>query len=96
MINSKQRSKLRSQAHHLKPAVIVGKSGLTDGTFTSINQALDSHELIKIKFNSSKDQKKSFIENIDKELSSYIVGDIGHTIIIYRRHEDPKKRKYLK
>ena len=60
MINSKERSKLRSLAHHLKPVVTVGKSGLIDGTLKSINQALDSHELIKIKFNSSKDQKKTF------------------------------------
>ena len=78
MINSKERSKLRSQAHHLKPMVVIGKSGLTDGTFISINNALDSHELIKVKFNSSKDQKKNFIQNIEK---NYLLILLGTSVI---------------
>ena len=50
MINSKQRSKLRSLAHHLKPIVNIGKLGITEGSISSIDEALDSHELIKVKF----------------------------------------------
>ena len=61
MINSKQRSKLRSMAHHLKPVVIIGKLGIVDGAIKSINNALDDHELIKVKLSNDKDVKKQFI-----------------------------------
>ena len=94
MISSKQRSKLRSLAHHLKPNVIVGKSGVTKGVVESISESLDAHELIKVKFNASKQDKGDFISSAEDLLSAYIVGTIGHTIIIYRANEDREKRKY--
>ena len=94
MISSKQRSNLRSLAHHLKPNIIVGKSGVTKGVVKSISESLDAHELIKVKFNSSKQDKKDFISSAEDMLSAYIVGAIGHTIILYRANEDREKRKY--
>lgn len=94
MITSRQRSKLRSLAHHLKPNVIVGKSGVTKGVVESISESLDAHELIKVKFNSSKEDKGDFISSAEELLGAYIVGTIGHTIIIYRANEDIEKRKY--
>ena len=43
MINSKQRSKLRSLAHHIKPSVYIGKSGLTDGVYASNSPGVPVH-----------------------------------------------------
>ena len=94
MISARQRAKLRSLAHHLKPSVIVGKSGVTDGVVQSIKESLSLHELIKIKFNSSKEDKNHFISSTEDTLSAVIVGRIGHTIILYKANEDPEKRKY--
>jgi len=94
VINAKQRAKLRSLAHHLKPSVIVGKSGITDGVVQSIKESLNSHELIKVKFNSSKEDKNNFIGSAEGVLRADIVGAIGHTIIFYKENEDPEKRKY--
>jgi len=93
MINSKQRSKLRSMAHHLKPVVIIGKLGIVDGAIKSINNALDDHELIKVKLSNDKDVKKRFIAIIEGDLSAFLVGNIGHTYIIFRPQEDPDKVK---
>ena len=94
MINSKQRSKLRSLAHHLKPVINIGKSGIADGVIASIEQALESHELIKVKFIQNKELKHKFKSEIEKLFSASIVGDIGNTIILFREHRDEEKRKY--
>ena len=94
MINSKQRSKLRSLAHHLKPLVNIGKSGITEGVVVSINEALDSHELIKVKFIQNKDMRHEFKTEVEKLLSASVIGNIGNTIILFRQHEDVDKRKY--
>ena len=94
MINSKQRSKLRSLAHHIKPSVYIGKSGLTDGAFKSINESLDSHELIKVKFNNSKASKADLANSAEKKLSAFVVGSVGNTLIMFRPNEDHEQRKY--
>ena len=94
MINPKQRSKLRSLAHHIKPSVYIGKSGLTDGALQSISQFLDSHELIKVKFNNNKASKADLASSAEEKLSAFIVGSIGNTLIIFRPQEDQEQRKY--
>ena len=94
MINSKQRSKLRSLAHHLKPLVNIGKLGITEGVVASIDEALDSHELIKVKFIQNKEMRHKFKTEVEKLLSASVIGNIGNTIILFRQHEDVNKRKY--
>ena len=93
-MNSKQRSKLRSLAHHLKPIVVIGKDGLTKGAISSINRALDAHELIKVKFSQNKESKKALVKSSGDALSAFIIGDVGHTIIMFRAQKDRDKRKY--
>ena len=92
-MNSKQRSKLRALAHHLKPVVLIGKSGITHGAIKSITNALDKHELIKIKFIDDKKIKNDFIEFIERDLSSNLIGNIGHTLILFKYQTDETKRK---
>ena len=94
MINSKQRSKLRSLAHHLKPLVNIGKSGLVKGAILSIDQALESHELIKVKFIQNKEGRDQFKNDVETLFSASIIGSIGNTIILFRQNEDINKRKY--
>ena len=85
---------MRSLAHHIKPSVYIGKAGLTEGVYTSISQSLETYELIKVKFNESKESKDELIANLEEKLSASIVGSIGNTIIIFRFNEDPDIRKY--
>ena len=93
MINSKQRSKLRAMAHHLKPMVIIGKAGIIDGAINSIDKALDDHELIKVKLGHDKKIKDEFVDIVKKKLSAFLIGNVGHTFIIFRIQEDKDKRK---
>ncbi len=93
-LTSKQRKYLRSQAHHLKPIVLIGRLALNESILKSINQSLNHHELIKIKFNDHKSSKDSLIENINQSLSSETVGIIGNIAIIYRQNKEIDKRRY--
>ena len=90
-----QKKYLRGLAHSLKPVVFVGQKGLTSGLAGSVNDALDTHELIKVKFIDFKEkqQKKEMAETISKSANSHLVGMIGHMVIFYRQHKDPEKRK---
>ena len=85
---------MRSLAHHIKPSIYIGKSGLTEGAIKSIDQSLDSHELIKVKFNNNKASKAALASSAEEKLLAFVVGSIGNTLIIFRPHEDHEQRKY--
>ena len=55
-MTSKERAYLRSCAQTLDPVVSVGKEGLSDGVANALVQALDAHELVKVRFQSAKDE----------------------------------------
>jgi RNA-binding protein len=87
------RTYLRGLAHHLKPVIYLGKQGVTDSFIESVNQALDTHELIKLKFNSFKEERKTLAKDIEARTNSEMVGMIGHIAIYYREQHDADKRK---
>lgn len=91
-LNAGQRKFLRSQAHHLEPSVLIGRQGLTPTVLDSVDRALTAHELIKVRFNEHKDEKKSLSATIAEELGASLAGVIGHVAILYREHPEPEKR----
>ena len=92
-ITSVQRKHLRSLAHHLDPVVIIGKQGAGDTLIQAVNDALDAHELIKVRFNDFKKDKERLLETIVGRTRCEIAGTVGHVAILFRRHEDPEQRK---
>ena len=90
-----QKKFLKGLAHGLKPVVFVGQKGLSGNLIGSIQDALDTHELIKVKFIEFKEkqQKAGMADAIEAETGCLLVGIIGHTAIFFRQHSDPDKRK---
>jgi len=88
-LNNKQIRFLRARAHSLKPVVLIGGAGLTDNVINEINQALDAHELIKVRVNADdREDKKEMIETISCQTESEQVQTIGHIGIFYRHNEE--------
>lgn len=92
-LTSQQRKHLRSLAHALQPVCYVGKNGLSDSMVESVRVALADHELIKVKFNDHKDEKKVLAAQLEELTDSHIVGLIGNIAILYRQQPDEEKRK---
>jgi RNA-binding protein len=92
-LNSSERRQLRSLAHSLEPSVQIGQRGLTEPVIAEIDLALNTHELIKVRFRDYKDQKSSICDQISERLSAETVGIVGHIAILYRQNPDPEKRK---
>ena len=87
ILTSRQRSRLRSQAHSLKPVVLVGESGLSDNVVRAVDQALLDHELIKVQMRQPQD-KKALAGQLAAATDAVLCGLIGHTVILYRPHPD--------
>jgi RNA-binding protein len=87
-VNSADKKKLRAVAHTLKPVVMIGQSGLTAAVLTEIEQALDSHELIKVKIRAERDERKLISEKICTGTGAELIQTIGQIAVIYRLNPD--------
>lgn len=91
-LTSKQRKVLEKQAHDLNPVVIVGQQGITDNLVKMVADSLKAHELIKVKFNEYKEDRRQYSEDIAERTDSTLVRVIGNVAVFYKENEDPEKR----
>jgi len=94
LVKGSTKKYLRSLAHHLNPVVLIGRSGVTDQLIAAIDAALNDHELIKVKFNEFKADKKEIATEIAGATKSELAGLIGNIAILYRQNPRPELRKF--
>ena len=96
-LSTKQKQHLKGLAHPLKPVVMLGNNGLTEGVLAEIEQALGHHELIKVKIASEDRETKALIvEAIVRETGACNVQVIGKTLVLYAQRQSVKSRCHAK
>lgn len=89
-LTNSQIKQLRKLAHHLKVIIIVGNAGITENLLQEINNALDTHELVKIRINAGDHaERKAMIEQIQQHSQATIIQTIGHVAVFYRKADKP-------
>jgi len=91
-LTSAQRKHLRGLAHHLDPVVTIGQHGITPTLEAAVDEALASHELVKLRFREFKDSKAQFCQKLEEATASELVGRVGHVAIFFRAAAEPDKR----
>ncbi len=90
-LTTKQKQYLKGMAHSLKPVVLLGQHGLTEGVLAEIDGALQHHELIKVKISApDRDTKQLIIAAIVRETAATEVQAIGNMLTLYRPSADAK------
>jgi RNA-binding protein len=85
---------LRAEAHHLSPTVHVGHQGITDALIASLDDALRTHELVKVKLAKVSDKTpKVAAGNLAEATGSEVVQVIGRTATFYRENPEIVKKK---
>ncbi|WJF89448.1 YhbY family RNA-binding protein [Paraburkholderia bonniea] len=96
-VSSDQRAELRSQAHALKPVVLIGAEGLTDAVLAEIRVHLNVHQLIKIRvFGDEREARIAIYEQICDQLNAAPIQHIGKLLVIWKpeaAQPDPVKLK---
>lgn len=94
MLTSKQRVFLKSQAHTMKPIIQIGKNGLNDQIKTSVRQALNARELIKVTLLQNTDEDLHEVaEILEEEIGCDTVLKIGRILILYKESSKKQNRK---
>ncbi|HMA25338.1 MAG: ribosome assembly RNA-binding protein YhbY [Gemmatimonas sp.] len=92
-ITSKQRATLRAEAHHLTATVHVGQHGLTDPLRQTVDDALRTHELVKIQFTKNAAvTAKEAANDLANAMHADVVQVIGHTATLYRENPELKRK----
>lgn len=80
-----ERSALRSEAHALKPVVLIGAEGLTDAVLAEIEVHLAAHQLIKIRvFGDERDERVAIYDEICDRLNAAPIQHIGKLLVIWK------------
>ena len=89
-MNNIQKKALKAQAHHLNPVILMGGKGLTPSVIAAIEEALTTHELIKIKLMGDQKSERLLIgQEICDATQAELVQIVGRIATIYRKN--PKK-----
>lgn len=90
-LTNKQKQFLKAKAHDLKPVILLGGNGLTEGVVAEIEVALNFHELIKVKVpTEDREQKVLIMDAIIRETKAEKVQVIGKTLVLFRQSEAKK------
>jgi RNA-binding protein len=76
---------LKAKAQRLKPLVKLGKEGLSESFLAGLDQALSDHELVKVKFEEFKDQKKELAPALAARARAQIIMRVGNVVVLFRR-----------
>jgi RNA-binding protein len=86
-MKGKERAELRAEAHHLDALVHVGVSGATDAVLQTIDDALRTHELVKIDIGRHAGlDPKPIAASLAESLGAEVVQVIGRKVTLYRHN----------
>jgi RNA-binding protein len=84
-LTGKQTRYLRALGHHLKPVVLIGKGEITPSVLASIEDALATHELIKVKLQEGCEMDRSeAAQYLSDQTGAAVAQVLGRTILLYR------------
>lgn len=91
-LTSKERAALRKASHGLPATVHIGKQGLTPPVLQSLDDALRTHEVVKIQLGKSADfDAKDAARELADATGSEIVQVIGKTVTLWREPVDEEE-----
>lgn len=93
-LTSKERAALRAEAHHLTALLHVGHHGAHETVIGALDDALRTHELVKIQLNKSAGESaRDTASGVAADLRAEVVQVIGRTATLYRHNPDLERRK---
>ncbi len=76
---------LKARAQLIKPMLKVGKEGLSPAFLKAVEETLAHHDLVKVRFDEFKEQKKELGPKLAASVGATVVMQVGHVVVIFRR-----------
>jgi len=83
-LSNAQIRQLKAQAQRMKAALKIGREGLSPQFLAALDELLNHHELVKVKFDEFKEQKKELTPQLAEKSGSYLITRVGNVVVLYR------------
>ena len=75
---------LKARGQLLKATLKIGKEGMSTKFIAALDEELKRHELVKVKFDDFKEQKKELSPQLAEKTASHLVMRVGNVAVLYR------------
>jgi len=90
-LTGKQTRYLRGLGHHLKPVAMIGKEEVNSNVIAAVDEALDDHELIKVKLQQGCfSARQEVARDLTEATAATTVQILGKKILLYRQSKEPR------
>jgi RNA-binding protein len=83
-LTNAQIRELKAKAQRMKATLKIGKEGLSPQFFAALDEVLRHHQLVKVKFEEFKEQKKELTPQLAEKSRSHLVTRVGNVVVLYR------------
>lgn len=96
-LTESQKKHLRGLGHALKPVIIVGDSGLSEGVVAEFESTLNHHELIKVRVRAGdRAARDEIIEKMCSDGAANLIQRIGNVALLYRPNLNKKLEQRIR
>jgi RNA-binding protein len=90
-LTGKQARFLRGLGHHLQPVVMIGKEEVNDAVISATDEALNTHELIKVRIQEGCiSDRKTVAAALAEATGADVAQILGRIILLFRPSDDNK------
>lgn len=93
MLDTPRKRTLKARAQLLEPMLKVGHAGVTEAFLASLDEALTTHGLVKIKFSDHKEEKKTLTPEIATKSGSEVIMRVGNVAVFFRARPEENGRE---
>jgi RNA-binding protein len=83
-LTNPEKRELKARAQRLDPLLRLGHAGATEAFLKSLDEALDLHQLVKVRFAEFKEQKKARAPELAEKTRSELIMRVGNVAVYFR------------
>jgi RNA-binding protein len=90
-LSNREVRELKARAQLIKPMLKVGKDGLSPAFLKEVDTTLKHHDLVKVKFDEFKEQKKELGPKLAEGVGANLIMQVGHVVVLFRRKPETER-----
>ena len=84
VLTGAEKRALKSRAQRLEAVIRVGHGGVSDSVVAGLDEALDMHGLVKVRFSDFKEERRQLSAELAGRTGSLLVQQVGNVSVFYR------------
>jgi RNA-binding protein len=85
ILSGAEKRALKSKAQLLEAIVRIGQAGVTEAVVNSLDAALETHSLVKVRFSEFKEERRTLAPQLAESTRSTLIQQVGNVAVYYRR-----------